>query len=134
MKSVWKGSISFGLVSIGVQLFTAHEIDSLDFHLLHDKCLTPLKYHRWCSHCNKDVSWDSTVKGIKKPDESYLVFTPEELHELHPQKTEEITVVEFVDRHQIPIIYLNHHYYVRPSKQKDVAYALFIKALANLDK
>ncbi len=134
MKSVWKGSLSFGLVSIPVQLFTAHEIEALGFNLLHAKCLTPLKYHRWCPHCKKDVSWENTVKGIKKSDGTYLTLTKEMLHKLRPEKTEEIRIIEFVDMKEIPVIYLNHHYYVAPTKQANTAYALFIEALQSLNK
>lgn len=134
MKSVWKGSIAFGLVNIPIQLFTAHEPEALGFNLLHDKCLTPLKYRRWCSKCKKEVTWEHTVKGIKKANGSYLTFTQDDLHALRPEKTEEINIVEFVDANQVPLIYLNHHYYVAPNKKDDTAYALFIKALEKLNK
>jgi len=134
MKSVWKGSIAFGLVNIPIQLFTAHESEALGFNLLHEKCKTPLKYRRWCPKCKKEVTWDQTVKGIKKSDGSYLVLTKEMIKKLRPEKTEEIRIVEFVAMDQIPIIYLNHHYYVAPLKKNDNAYTLFIKALEKLDK
>ncbi len=134
MKSVWKGSISFGLVSIPVQLFTAHETEALGFHVLHDQCLTRLEYKRWCPRCKKDVTWDDTVKGIKKTDGSYLVLTSQDIKQLHPEKTEEIKVIEFVDTDQIPVIYLNHHYYVASAKATNSAYALFIKALEKSGK
>jgi len=134
MKSIWKGSIAFGLVNIPIELFTAHESHALGFTLLHGKCDTPLKYHRWCPKCKKEVQWDETVKGIKKTNGSYLILTQEQLKALRPEKTEEIKIVEFVDADQIPVIYLNHHYYVAPGKKAGAAYALFIKALENLGK
>lgn len=132
MKSIWKGSIAFGLVNIPIKLFAATESHALGFTLLHEKCHTPLRYHRWCPHCKKEVSWEQTVKGIKKSDGSYLILTQEALKELRPEKTETIKIVEFVDADKVPVIYLNHHYYVAPAKE-DVAYALFTKALANLN-
>jgi DNA end-binding protein Ku len=134
MKSVWKGSIAFGLVNIPIKLFVATESHALGFVLLHEKCHTPLKYHRWCPHCKKEVSWDQTVKGIKKENGKYLILTHETLKELHPEKTDTIQLVEFVDADKIEVIYLNHHYYVAPSKKDDVGYALFVKALSNLGK
>lgn len=133
MKSIWKGSIAFGLVNIPIKLYAATESHALGFTLLHEKCHTPLKYHRWCTHCKKEISWDQTVKGIKKSDGSYLILTQETLKQLRPEKTEAIKIVEFVDADKIPVIYLNHHYYVAPAKE-DLAYALFTKALANLQK
>jgi len=134
MKALWKGSLSFGLVNIPVQLFTATESHALGFTLLHDKCHTPLKYHRWCTHCEKEVAWDQTVKGIEKADGKYFIFTQQTLKELHPKKSENIEIIEFVDEGTIPVIYLNHHYYVAPAKKSEKAYFLFIKALENLKK
>lgn len=133
MKSIWKGSIAFGLVNIPIKLYAATEAHALGFTLLHEKCHTPLKYHRWCPHCKKEISWDQTVKGIKRSDGSYLILTQEALKQLRPEKTEAIKIVEFVDADKIPVIYLNHHYYVAPTKE-DMAYALFTKALENLQK
>lgn len=134
MKSIWKGSIAFGLVNIRIQLYTALESHALGFTLLHETCHTPLNYHRWCPKCKKEVQWESTVKGIKKPDGSFLILTQEMISKLKPETTNEIKIVEFVDAHQIPIIYMNHHYYVAPSKKDDTSFALFLKALEKLDK
>jgi DNA end-binding protein Ku len=134
MKSIWKGSIAFGLVSIRVQLYTAQESHALGFTLLHDTCHTPLKYHRWCPKCKKEVIWQDTVKGIKKSNGSYVILTQEMLRSLKPETTDEIKIVEFVAADQIPIIYLNHHYYIAPQKKDDTAFALFHKALEKLDK
>jgi len=134
MKSIWKGSLSFGLVSIPVQLFTARESQALSFHVFHAKCLTRLEYHHWCPKCKKNIAWDAIVKGIKKPNGSYLFLTPEVIKELRPKKTEEIKIVEFVDVNQIPFIYFERHYYVAPYKKESSAFALFIKALATLNK
>lgn len=132
MKIIWKGSIAFGLVSIPIEIYSAIESHALGFTLLHEKCKTPLKYHRWCPHCEEDVSWDQTVKGLKK-GEKYIILTQEKLHELRPQKTEMINIVEFVSQDQVDPIYFNNHYYVAPTKNVN-AYALFIKALEKLNK
>ncbi len=134
MKNIWKGSIAFGLVNIPIKLFTATESHALGFTLLHAKCHTPLKYHRWCPQCKKEITWDQTVKGIKKSDGAYLVLTQEALKELRPHKTEEIKIIEFVDADKIPILYLNHHYYVAPAKEDNIAYTLFMHALGRLNK
>lgn len=134
MKSIWKGSIAFGLVSIRIQLYTALESHALGFTLLHESCHTPLNYHRWCSKCKKEVQWENTVKGIKKTNGSFLILTQEMIHKLKPETTDEIKIVEFVDADQIPLIYLNHHYYVAPIKKDDTSFALFLKALEKLNK
>lgn len=134
MKSIWKGSIAFGLVNIRIQLYTALESHALGFTLLHETCHTPLNYLRWCPKCKKEVQWQNTVKGIKRADGSFLILTQETIRELRPETTDEIKIVEFVDADQIPIIYLNHHYYVAPTKKDDTAFALFFKALEKLNK
>lgn len=134
MKVLWKGSISFGLVNIPIQLFTATESHTVDFTLLHKTCHTPLQYHRWCPHCDKEVSWDETVKGIKDAHGKEHIFTKEMLKALHPKKGETIDIIEFVDAQKIPIIYLNHHYYVAPTRSSDKAYALFVQALKKTEK
>src|SRR5436309_1931299 len=107
MKTIWKGAISFGLVNIPIKLFTATESHALGFTLLHATCHTPLKYHRWCTHCEKEVLWEDTVKGLKT-SKGYVVLTQEMLKKMHPEKTETINIVEFVDADQVSPIYLSH--------------------------
>ncbi len=134
MKSIWKGSIAFGLVNIPITLYSAVKSHAIGFTLLHDKCHTPLKYHRWCPHCDKEVRWDQTEKGLKKADGSYFILTQDALKELRPEKTEEINIVSFVDADQVDAIYLDEHYYVDSNKKGDTAYALFMAALVKLNK
>jgi DNA end-binding protein Ku len=134
MKTIWKGSIAFGLVNIPISLYSAIESHALGFTLLHEKCKTPIKYHRWCPRCKKEVKWDETVKGLKKSETSYLVLTQQELKNLRPEKSEKIEIVEFVDPEQVPIIYLNNHYYIAPLKGDDTPFALFMTSLQKLHK
>lgn len=134
MKSIWNGSIAFGLVNIPIVVYSATESSALGFTLLHEKCKTPLKYHRWCPKCKKEVKWDQTVKGLKKANGHYLILTQEALKELRPEKTDEITIVECVAMDQIEVIYLNNHYYVAPTSKHEHAYALFMQALEQLGK
>lgn len=133
MKTIWNGTISFGLVNIPIKLYTATESHALGFTLLHATCHTPLKYHRWCPHCEKEVLWEDTVKGIET-SKGFVVLTQEMLKKMHPEKTETINIVEFVDLDQVPPIYLSQHYYAAPTKKTDTAYALFMKTLAKLKK
>lgn len=134
MKTIWQGSISFGLVNIPIKLFAATEAHALGFTLLHDFCHTPLQYHRWCPHCKKEISWEHTVKGLKLSEKKFLVLTPEMIAKLRPEKTETLEIVEFIDADKLDALYLNHHYYVAPAKKNEMAYTLFVKALVALDK
>lgn len=134
MKIIWKGSIAFGLVNIPIQIYSAAESQALDFTLLHEKCLTPLEYRRWCSSCKKEVTWAQTVKGMKKPNGSYLVLTQQAFKELHPTRTNTIAIVEFIPLDKVNVVYFHKHYYIAPAKQAEHAYALFIQALKKQEK
>ena len=133
-RTIWKGSIHFGLVSIGIELYTAVQPHVIGFKLLHKECNTPITYKRWCDNCNKEVAWDDIVKGLKLPDGSYFIITPENLKKLRPTKTDTIDIVEFVDMAAVSPLYYDQHYYVAPQKDTDKAFFLFTKALARLNQ
>lgn len=133
-KALWKGSISFGLVNIGIELFTAVKEHVIGFKLLHGKCLNPISYKKWCDHCEQEIEWQEIVRGLKLQDGSYFILTSENLKKLKPEKTDSINLAEFVDSNSIDPIYYNHHYYVVPSKKSDKAYFLFCAALKKAGK
>ncbi len=82
-KVVWKGSISFGLISIPIHMHSAIQPHVVGFHILHNVCHTQLQYQRWCPHCKKKVEWSDIVKGIKLHNGKYLIMTPENLKKLN---------------------------------------------------
>jgi DNA end-binding protein Ku len=129
MKAIWKGDLSFGLVSIPIKLYSAIKQESPGFTLLHAKCKTPLQYQRYCPHCKKVIPWENVVKGIKMPDGSYFVLTEEKLEEMKPERTNSIEVTECVDTSLISSIYYNNHYYVGPANLTEKAYFLFSQIL-----
>lgn len=134
MKSIWKGSISFGLVTIPVRLYSAVKEHAIGFTLLDKKCNTPIFYKRWCEHCKKEVPWADVVKGLKQEDGTYAILTQEKLKALKPKTTDTIAVVEFVNANQIEPIYLEHHYYLAPEKKGEKAFFLFQHALEQSGK
>lgn len=134
MKALWKGSLSFGLVTIPIELYSATQAHSLGFKLLHAKCHTPINNLRWCPHCQEDVTWSDIVKGLKLKDSSYFVLTQERLKKLKLQKTDSINIVEFINKDALEPIYLDNHYYIIPQSHADHAYFLFTTALADLKK
>ena len=129
MKTIWQGTLSFGLVNIPVGLYSAVESQSLGFTMLCGTCNNPITYKRWCNHCNKEIAWQTIVKGLKIKEDTYFVLTHENLHALKPTKTESIAIIEFVDPSLIDPIYLEKHYYVAPKKKAETAYFLFEEAL-----
>lgn len=132
MKPIWKGSISFGLVNIPVELYSAVKAESLGFKLLHKNDHGPITYKRVCSVCNKEVGWEDIVKGYKLPDGSYFIISPEALEKMKPKKTNSIDIVEFVNTSAIEPVYYEHHYYVAPLKNAEKAFSLLLKALDHL--
>ena len=133
MKIVWQGSISFGLVTIPIKLYSAIQEHALGFTLLHDTCHTPLEYRRWCPKDQEEVGWNDTVKGLKT-SKGYLILTQDMLKKLHPETTQTIDIVEFIEADQLNDLYMNHHYYIAPARAGNNAYALFLKALEKLNK
>lgn len=134
MKAIWSGSISFGLVSIPVDLYAATQEHVLGFKVLCQTCQNPVSYRRWCDHCKKEVAWDHVVKGLEIKKGKFLVLTPETVKKLRPEKTSTITIVEFVNVADIAPIYFEHHYYIAPDKQAQKAYALLSQALKVMGK
>lgn len=133
MKSVWKGSLSFGMVNIPVKLYSAVSSRS-GFRLLHEKCKSPLKYKRYCPECEEEVEWEDVVKGLEVGKNKYKAFSKEKLEKLKPEKTSTIHIVEFIDKGQVDPIYLNKHYYCIPKQEKEKAYFLFKEVLQSSAK
>lgn len=134
MKPSWKGSLAFGLVDIRVELYSAVTSHALSFKLLHRICNTPITYHRWCDHCHKEVAWEDVEKGIQLRDGTFFVITPAHIKKLKPQKTDTISIVEFVDDNAIDPVLMGEHYYILPAKASQPAFFLFAAALERLGK
>jgi DNA end-binding protein Ku len=129
MKALWKGAITFGLISIPVRLHSAVQEKSLKFHLLHDEDHGRVKYQRVCSKCGKEVTWDDLVRGYEVSKDTYVTFTDEELQAVDVESIRAIDVVSFVPLESIDPIYFNKTYYVAPEPSGLKAYRLLAGAL-----
>jgi len=134
MKAIWSGSLTFGLVNIPIKLYSAISKQVLGFKMLCGKCNGPIEYKRWCPHCKKEVAWDNIVKGIEVKSGEFYVLTKEKIEELKPEKTEDVSIVEFIDKDSIEPIYFENHYYVGPKRIKEKAYFLFKEVLEKTEK
>ena len=134
MKSIWSGSLSFGLLNIPVNVYSAITEHSFGFRILCGTCHNPLKNIRWCEHCKKAVAWDETVKGFKQGNDSFFIMTHEAINKLKPEKMDTIMITEFVDKDEIEILYVENHYYLMPTKETDKAFHLFAQALEKSHK
>ncbi len=129
MRPLWKGAITFGLISIPVRLYSAVEDKSVKFHLLHDEDKGRIKYQRICSKCGREVGWDEIVRGYEFSKDHYVTFTDEELENLEVDSIKAIDVQGFVPLEQIDPIYFNKTYYVAPEAAGLKAYKLLADAL-----
>jgi DNA end-binding protein Ku len=128
-RPLWKGAITFGLISIPVRLYSAVKEKSLKFHLLHEEDNGRIKYERRCSKCGKEVAWDDIVKGYEFSKDHYVTFTDEELDSVEMDSVKAIDVEAFVPLDQIDPIYFNKTYYVIPDAGGLKAYKLLVEAL-----
>jgi DNA end-binding protein Ku len=129
MRPIWKGAITFGLISIPVRLYSAVETKSLKFHLLHSADGGRIRYKRECSKCGQEVTWDDIIKGYEYSKDHYVTFTEEELQALDIDSIKAIDVVTFVPLEDIDPIYYDKTYYVAPEASGLKAYRLLADAL-----
>jgi DNA end-binding protein Ku len=135
MKSIWSGSLSFGLVNIPVKLYSTVEHSAAPgFKLLHAEDQSPIEYRRYCKLQDKEVPWSEIVKGLEVEPGSFFLFTKEELERLKPEKSDEIEIVGFIPPAQVDRIYLDAHYFIGPEKKKEKAFFIFIQALKKAKK
>ena len=129
-RSIATATISFGLVSVPVNLYSSSESKtSVSFNMLHKKCNSRLKQQYTCPKDNEIVTRDETVKGYEFAKDQYVVFTAEELKALEEKATQMIDVVEFVPLAKVDREYLEKVYYLGPDKGGERAYRLLCEAL-----
>ncbi|CAN5587169.1 Ku protein [soil metagenome] len=129
MRPLWRGAITFGLISIPVRLYSAVENKSLKFHLLHEKDGGRIKYQRTCGKCGEEVTWDDIVKGYEYSKDHYVTFTQEEMAALDVDSIKAVDVVSFVPLERVDPIYFDKSYYVAPESSGLKAYRLLADAL-----
>ncbi|MEU2350633.1 Ku protein [Modestobacter sp. NPDC049651] len=131
MRSIWRGAVSFGLVSIGVKLYSATEDHDIKFHQVHRTDGGRIKYQRTCSVDGEVVEYNDIAKGYELPDGQLVVLTDEDFDELPLTTTREIEVLQFVDQEQIDPIHFEKTYYLEPDGVATRPYVLLRTALEN---
>ena len=132
--SIGSGTLSFGLVSIPVKMYTAASSAGLSFNLLHEKCGSRIKQQQICPACNEVLERSSLVKGYEFAKEQYVRFTEDELKTLESEATKMIDIAEFVPLEQVDPIYFEKTYYLGPDKGGDKAYRLLADAMVKTDR
>jgi DNA end-binding protein Ku len=134
-RSIGTATISFGLVSVPVSIYSSSESKaSVSFNMLHKKCGSRLKQQYLCSKDNEIVTREETVKGYEFAKDQYVILTAEELKALEEKATSTIDVVEFVPLAGVDREYLEKVYYLGPDKGGDRAYRLLAAALKQSGK
>ena len=129
-RSIANATISFGLVSVPVNLYSSAESKAnVSFNMLHKKCGSRLKQQYLCTKDGEVVTRDDTVKGYEFAKDQYVILTPEELKALDEKATGAIDIIEFVPLNKVERVYLEKVYYLGPDKGGDRAYRLLAKAL-----
>lgn len=133
MRSLWSGSISFGLVNIPIKLYSAIQSGSLDLDMLDKKDNSNIQFKRVNEKTGKEVAWGNIVKGYKI-DNQYVILTDEDFKKASPEKTKTIDITEFVKIEEVPSIYYDSAYYIEPEKNGGKAYTLLRDSLIKAKK
>ena len=134
VRSVWKGSLSFGLVNVPVKIVSAVRQKDVRFHMLHDADGARIEQKRVCSADGEEVPYEHVVKGFEVAKDEYVVLTKEELDAADPAKTDTIDIQDFVDVYQIDPLYFEKPYYLVPERGATKAYRLLLQAMAETQK
>jgi len=129
MRSVWRGAISFGLVTIAVRLYTAVEEHDFRFNQVHREDGGRIKYKRVCSVCGNEVEFSDITKGYELDDGRMVIMENEDFDKLPVKTDKSIDVLEFVPAEEIDPIYFQKTYYLEPDKAAARPYVLLRDAL-----
>jgi DNA end-binding protein Ku len=128
-RAIWRGAISFGMVSIPVNLYTATESHDVHFHLLHERDGVRLKNVRWCPKDEKAVPWEEVVRGFEYAKGRYVPVTDEDLEHLPVKTVHTVDISDFVKLEEVDPIYFDKAYYLAPEEAGVKAFALLRQAL-----
>ena len=127
--SVWKGHLTFGLISIPVRLFAAARGERISFNQLHKVCNSRLKQPLMCPTCNRNVERSEIVKGYEYEKDQYVLFSEEELDKIEPPSAHVMEILEFVKLDEVDPLYFDASYYVAPEEGGAKAYKLLMMAM-----
>jgi DNA end-binding protein Ku len=133
-RPIWSGTISFGLVSVPVRMFSATESKELRFHFLDKRDLQPIGYEKVRRDTGKPVDPDDIVRGFEVEKGQYVTLEDEDLDRLDIELTKTIDILDFVDLDEIDPIYFRKAYYLAPQEGAEKPYRLLVRALEETGK
>ena len=133
-RPIWKGYLSFGLVTIPIKLLTAEDPQDVHFRLLHKTCGTPIQNKRWCPVHETIVPYEEAGRGFEVAKGRFVTMTEEELEGVPVETSENLSIVEFVDLQEIDPLYFDKSYYLAPDEGGSKAFALLREAMREAGK
>ncbi|HXR56871.1 MAG TPA: Ku protein [Casimicrobiaceae bacterium] len=133
-RAIWKGTISFGLVNVPVELFPASESHSLSFSMLDKRDFSPVGYKRYNKTTGKEVPWNDIVKGYEYEKDQYVVMSDEDFRRANVQQAKSVEISTFVDAKSIPPQYFETPYYLVPGERAQKVYALLRETMRSTNK
>nr|WP_067058853.1 Ku protein [Mucilaginibacter sp. L294] len=134
MRSIWKGSLGFGLVSIPVKLYSAVQSSTLDLDMLDARDHERIRYQRVNEKTHKEVPYDKIVKGYKMSDDNYVIVEEADFEAAAPEKSKVVEIESFVDIADVNPMFYETSYYTEPDTKNNKAYALLLQALKKSGK
>lgn len=127
--TVWKGHLTFGLISMPVRMFAAARGERISFNQLHKECHSRLKQPLFCPVCNRNVERSEIVKAYEYEKDQYVLFSEEELDKIEPPSARVMEILEFVKLQEMDPLYFDSSYYLSPEDAGIKAYQLLMKAM-----
>jgi DNA end-binding protein Ku len=127
--SVWKGHITFGLISIPVRLFAAARTERISMNQLHKVCQTRVRQPLFCPTCNRQIERSEIMKGYEYEKDQYVLFNEDELDKIEPPSATTMEILEFVKLEEVDPLYFDASYYVTPEEAGKKAYQLLMMAM-----
>lgn len=127
--SVWKGHLTFGLVSIPIRLFAAARSERISLNQLHKVCHSRIRQPQFCPVCNRQIERSEIIKGYEYEKDQYVLFTEDELDKLDPPSARTMEILQFVKSDEVDPLYFDASYYATPEDAGKKAYHLLLEAM-----
>ncbi|MDO3635448.1 non-homologous end joining protein Ku [Mycolicibacterium arseniciresistens] len=134
MRSIWKGSIAFGLVNVPVKVYSATEDHDIKFHQVHEKDNGRIRYKRVCEVCGEVVEFRDIAKAFESDDGQMVIITDEDIATMPEERSREIEVLEFVPAADLDPLMYDRSYFLEPEGKSSKSYVLLAKTLAETDR
>ena len=127
--TVWKGYLTFGLISVPIRLYAAARREHVSFHQVHKVCGTRIRQQLYCPHCERVVERNEIVKGYEEAPDTFIEVDPEELEKIAPPSEHNMEILQFVRLNEVDPIYFDASYYAVPEEPGRKAYDLLVRTL-----